>query len=250
MSDKHKIFVATPCYAGQVHVRYMESILMLKESLSQYKVEFSFFNVPFDSLVPRARNTCVNRFLSDETATHLMFIDADIQFDPMSVVKMFLSNKDVICGAYPKKTIDFDAIKSNIDKVKNIQELISASTRYAINIKQGAKPDETGIIEALDAPTGFMMIKRKVITDMIAKYPETEYINDIRSYKSSEKSDKYYDLFQSKVFENRYLSEDYGFCRLWQNMGGKIVIDLTVRLTHMGQFNYFGDPLKYFQLKQ
>jgi len=250
MSAKHKIFVATPCYAGQVHVRYMESILALTQALTEHNVGFSFFTVPFDSLVPRARNTCVNRFLSDETATHLMFIDADIQFNPMTVVKMLLNNKDVICGAYPKKTLDFDAVKSSIDKVKNIQELISASTRYAINIKHGAKPDESGIIEALDAPTGFMMIKRKVITDMIDKYPESEYSNDIRSYKSSEKSDKYYDLFQCKVVDHRYLSEDYAFCRLWQNMGGKIFIDLTARLTHIGQFNYFGDPLKYFQLKQ
>ena len=94
-----------------------------------------------------------------------------------------------------------------------------------------------------------MMIKRKVITDMIDKYPETEYINDIRAYKTSEKSDKYYNLFQCKVVDHRYLSEDYGFCRLWQNMGGKIFIDLTARLTHIGQFSYFGDPLKYFQLK-
>jgi hypothetical protein len=250
MAISNKIFVATPCYGGQVNVRYMESILELKKVLDEYEIGFTFFNVPFDSLVPRARNTCVNRFLADEDATHLMFIDADIQFDALSIIKMLLHDKNVICGAYPKKTVNFDEIKRKINLVENMQELIASSTRYAINLKANTKPDNKGLVEVLDAPTGFMLIKRKVITDMIENYPETQYSNDIISYKESEKSSKYYDLFQCKVSNNRYLSEDYAFCRLWQNIGGKIYIDLTVRLTHIGQFCYYGDPVKYFQFKQ
>jgi len=246
---KASIFLATPCYAGNVDVRYMESMITLMSTLQKFEMEGRFFNIPFDSLVPRARNTCANRFVNSE-CTHLMFIDADIGFDPMSVVKMVLEDVDIVCGAYPKKVIDFDEIKKNVSKCESLQELVEVSTRYAMNLKTGTLVGKTGLIEAIDAPTGFMLIKRKVIEDMIQSYPESQYENDIRAYKTENQNDMYYDLFQSKVFNKRYLSEDYGFCRLWQNIGGKIYIDLTVKLNHIGQFVYFGNPLKWLKFQQ
>ena len=244
--SKASLFLATPCYAGNVDVRYMESMMQLITTLPRFDISYQFFHIPFDSLIPRARNSCVKIFLKSE-CTHLMFIDADIIFDPMSVVKMVMEDKDIICGAYPKKSLDFDAIKRNISKCENLQELVETSTRYAINIKQGSNLAQTGLIEALDGPTGFMLIKREVILKMIEKYPESEYKNDIRAYRTGENNDIYYDLFQSRVFDKRYLSEDYGFCRLWQQIGGKIYIDLTAQIKHIGQFVYHGNPLKWFK---
>jgi hypothetical protein len=244
---KPKIFVATPCYAGQVHVKYMESIMALQQTLLQHNIGFEFFNIPFDSLIPRARNASVTRFMGSDDATHLLFIDADIQFHPMSVVKMMGEDKDVICGCYPKKAVDFEAVKNNYSKTSNQIELIQSAVRYAYNFKpQRSHKIERGVVEILDAPTGFMLVKKSVIRTMIHKYPETEYVNDVKAYQVKPE-DRFYDLFQSQVFNRRYLSEDYGFCRLWQNMGGSIHADLTVRLNHIGQFCYFGDPMVHLK---
>lgn len=244
---KPKVFVATPCYVGQVHVKYMESIMALQHTLYQHNIGFEFFNIPFDSLIPRARNASVTRFMGSDSCTHLMFIDADIQFHPMSVVKMLREDKDVICGCYPKKSVDFEAIKNNYSKTSNQVELIQSAVKYAYNFKpQRSHKIERGVVEILDAPTGFMMVKKKVIRDMIKQYPLTEYYNDVKAYQVTP-ADRFYDLFQSQVFDRRYLSEDYGFCRLWQNMGGTIHADLTVRLNHIGQFCYFGDPMVHLK---
>jgi hypothetical protein len=38
----------------------------------------------------------------------------------------------------------------------------------------------------------------------------------------------------------RYLSEDYAFCRRWQQMGGKIYADVTTVLGHVGNIRFFG----------
>ena len=242
-----KVFVATPCYVGQVHVKYMESVMSLQNMLMQNGIGFEFFNIPFDSLIPRARNASVTRFMQSPGATHLLFIDADIQFHPSSVIKMLQENKDVICGCYPKKAVDFEAVKNNYSKTSNQVELIQSSVHYAFNFKpQRTHKIERGVVEILDAPTGFMMVKKKVVRDMIRKYPETEYLNDVKAYQVKE-DDRFFDLFQSQVFNRRYLSEDYGFCRLWQMMGGQIFADLTVKLNHIGQFCYFGDPIVYLK---
>ena len=240
---KPKIFVATPCYAGQVHVKYMESVMGLQYLLSQNGVGFEFFNIPFDSLIPRARNASVTRFMASPDATHLLFVDADIQFNPTAVIKMLKEERDVICGCYPKKAVDFEAVKNNYSKTSNQVELIQSAVRYAYNFQpQKTHRVERGVVEILDAPTGFMMVKKQVIRDMIKQYPLTEYFNDVAAYQVTPQ-DRFFDLFQSQVFDRRYLSEDYGFCRLWQMMGGKTFGDLTVKLNHIGQFCYFGDPL-------
>ena len=245
--SKPKIFVATPCYVGQVHVKYLESMLGLQQVFIKLGIGFEFFNIPFDSLIPRARNASVTRFMQSKDATHLLFIDADIQFHPESVVKMLKEDKDVIAGCYPKKAIDFEAVKNNYSKTTSQLELIQSSVRYAFNFKpQKSHKMERGVLEVLDAPTGFMMVKKNVIRRMIKAYPETEYKNDVKAYQVNE-NDRFFDLFQSQVFDKRYLSEDYGFCRLWQKLNGTIYADLTVKLNHIGQFSYYGDPMTFLK---
>ena len=246
-----KLFVATPCYNGQVNVKYMQSVMNLQMILTNNDIEFQYFTIPFDSLIPRARNACVTRFMNTDY-THLMFIDADIEFNPNDVVKMLRSDKDVLGGCYSKKAIDFSSIYKNFNKVRNTMELVQSAGKYAFNFKESESHKiENGCIEVLDAPTGFLMIKRKVFQTMIEEYPEREYINDVVPYKISE-NDKFYDFFPSSIFEeddgtNRYLSEDYGFCRLWQKLEGQIYIDLTISLNHIGQFTYCGNPMSFFK---
>jgi len=245
--QKPKLFVATPCYAGSVHVKYMESMMALQHALTTSGIGFEYYNIPFDSLIPRARNACVTRFMNSSESTHILFVDADIQFHPSSVIKMIQEDKDVIAGCYPKKALDFEQIANNHSKTSNQVELIQSAVKYAYNLKpQRSHKLERGCVEVLDAPTGFMMVKKDVFRQMFLKYPECEYINDVGAYQVN-KTDRFFDLFQSQVFNRRYLSEDYGFCRLWQNMGGLIFADLTVKLNHIGQFCYFGDPMTHLK---
>ena len=46
------------------------------------------------------------------------------------------------------------------------------------------------------------------------------------------------------MIENgRYLSEDYTFCRRWQNMGGKVYVDPHVILDHVGTYTFKGGDI-------
>lgn len=252
IDGRTKLFVCTPCYCGNVHVKYMKSIMNLQLFCIQNNIGFEFYTIPFDSLIPRARNACVTRFMQSKDSTHLIFIDADIEFNPMNVAKMIKENKDVIGGIYSKKALDFKRLSENFSKTKNELELLQSAGRYAFNFKKKEKHQiVNGVVEVLDAPTGFLMIKKQVFEKMIIQYPEKEYKNDVAPYNVKE-DDKFYDFFPSQIFTEedgvkRYLSEDYGFCRLWQQMGGEIYADLTVQLNHIGQFTYAGNPMQYLQ---
>jgi hypothetical protein len=246
-----KIFVAAPCYNGTVHVKFMQSVMKLQMLLAQMKIGFEFYTIPFDSLIPRARNACATRFMQSKDSTHLMFIDADIEFNPRDVIKMLQEDKDVLGGIYSKKSMDFDALYNNFKDCPTKVELLQSAGKYAFNFKpQKQHKVERGVVEVLDAPTGFLMIKKQVIQKMRDHYPETEYLNDVGPY-AVLPDDRFFDLFPSQIFEDhgkkRYLSEDYGFCRLWQRMGGEIFADLSVQLAHHGQFAFLGNPLVYLK---
>ena len=70
-----------------------------------------------------------------------------------------------------------------------------------------------------------------------------KYINDIPAYSQYSINNELYDFFQTKIIDKKYVSEDYGFCKLWESIGGKIYTDLTIRLNHMGNMTYYGNPL-------
>ena len=40
---------------------------------------------------------------------------------------------------------------------------------------------------------------------------------------------------------NRYLSEDYAFCRLWQKIGGSVYADVVSGLNHHGTYVFRGN---------
>lgn len=237
---KSSLFVASPCYNGGVHVSFMRSVLELQKVCDKLGIEMKFHTIHFDSLIPRARNVCANDFLFNHTHDYLMFIDADIQFNPLSVIKMMKCDKDIVCGAYPKKILNYEKLKANIEKSSDISDLVSLSTNYAINYqtKDGTITVEKDLTEVKDAPTGFLLIKRSVLEKIIESNVASEYTNDIRAYGHGK---KFYDFFPCGVFDGRYLSEDYGFCRLCQKVDYKIYCDLSVKLNHIGQFHYSGN---------
>ena len=97
-----KIFVPLICYNRTSHAEYMMSILSFLNMCYQKNIAATFYPIFFDSLISRARNAAAAEFLASD-ATHLLFIDADISFDPEDVLKLVESDKDVICSPYPKK---------------------------------------------------------------------------------------------------------------------------------------------------
>jgi hypothetical protein len=97
-----------------------------------------------------------------------------------------------------------------------------------------------------DAGTGFMCIKKEVIQQMFDAHPEMKYVNDINVDQKFEPF--MYALLDTMIDpeSRRYLSEDYTFCRLWQNMGGDVYLDPRTALNHVGHYTFRGNIRKLF----
>jgi len=250
---KSKFFIATPCYGGQLNEPYFRSVIKLMTFFNGHSIPLAFGTIANESLVTRARNVLLAYFLASDY-THLLFIDADIEFNVEDVLKLYVHDKDVIVGAYPKKGVAWDRIRSNIldpnnkEKTLTDRDIAAYGSDYAINFKFINKEQKTiavenGIIKLHDAGTGFMMIKREAILKMIKAYPEFKYNNDVNINNESLK-DHFYAMFDTSIdpVDRRYLSEDYTFCRRWQEIGGDICLDPSISLNHYGHFCFQGNP--------
>lgn len=257
--------VATPCYGGQTTALYTQSMLKLQSECAKYKVEMVLLAITNESLITRARNDLVYHFMKHKddkgVFEYLMFIDADIQFEADHVIRLLVHNKDIVTGAYPMKLINYNNIEN---KALSVKELVKSTTEYAINLKLSQEQIDkangesmatvqlqlvNGLIEVLDAGTGFMLVKRGVFERFIKEYPEIRYIRDMTSLKPDgsidRATDTQYAFFDGSIDEEstRYLSEDYTFCRRWQKIGGKIWTDPEIVLNHVGTHVFRGRNL-------
>jgi hypothetical protein len=250
---KNKFFIATPCYGGQLNEPYFRSVIKMMTFFNGHQIPLAFGTIANESLVTRARNVLVAYFLASDY-THLMFIDADIEFQTEDILKLYAHKKDVVVGAYPKKGVAWDKIRSNMtdpankDKELSDRDMASFGSDYAINFKFVDKETKTigvenGLIKLHDAGTGFMMISRAAILKMIKAYPELKYNNDV-NINNADLKDHFYALFDTMIdpVDRRYLSEDYTFCRRWQEIGGDVWLDPSISLNHYGHFCFQGNP--------
>jgi len=248
------LLVATPCYAELCSSHYMMSILGLGRLCQELGIPFGIDTIGNQSLITRARNDLVSDFL--ETGySHLMFIDADISFEPEDVLRLALHDRDVVVAAYPLKGLDWDRAATQ----KTGPAANKASINYVINLtpEQTEKSKENdgvlivnlhnGLLEVYDAGTGFMMIRRPVIDKMIEAYgDDVMYKGDTTSIGTDGLPVRHertqYALFDTSIDPetDRYLSEDYTFCRRWQSLEGKVWCDPTVILNHHGSYTYRG----------
>lgn len=231
------LFLSTPCYGGLCLENYTKSIINLQLCLIKEGIQLFLDTTENESLVHRARNVSVGRFMQKSDAEYFMFIDADIHFDPQSVVRLIKSGHDVAVGCYPKKFVDW---KQAAEAVKNgdNRNMSMLSSSLVVNFGSKVIQITDGFIPILDGPTGFMLIKRDVFTRMEKEYPQLVCVNDHQN----RDFDTYCALFDCMIDPDskRYLSEDYAFCRRWQQMGGKIHADVYTTLGHVGNLPFYG----------
>lgn len=257
LRQKH-IFIATPCYGGQIGEPYFRSMMRLAILCNKYDIKYTVSTLANESLITRGRNTLVSFFMENKDATHLFFIDADIEFQPEDLLRQVAYDKPVVVGAYPKKALNWDSIinaarNPDLDETANTIE--GHSSNYVVNFdfltdENGNRTPQVQIVDNLvklkDAGTGFMCIKREVFEKMFEEYPDTKYVNDINV---DQKFEPYmYALFDCIIDpeSRRYLSEDYTFCRRWQNMGGEVYLDPRTALNHVGHYTFRGNIRKLF----
>jgi hypothetical protein len=125
----------------------------------QLGIDWTVETMTNESLISRARNTLTAKFLHTEGSTHLMFIDADIGWEPWHLLALLNADKDVIGGLYPMKSLP---------------------VKWCVNGIPGQVEDpESNLIEVTKTGTGFLLIKRSVFEKLNAHPAVKPFVNDL-----------------------------------------------------------------------
>jgi hypothetical protein len=199
------ILFCTPCYGGKVESPHFSSCLNLKEELIRAGLEHDWLIGRNESLVTRARNEMTFQFLKTKF-THQCWLDADIEFTPEDVSKLWNLQTDIAVGFYCMKREDQPLSAWKDGKLVRIEDC----------------PKEP--FEVDYAGTGFMLIKREVI-ETLARSAQSYVGPDGRVSA----------LYMTPVHNDGFESEDYHFCRKAREAGFKVIGDPSIRLGHWGQ---------------
>jgi hypothetical protein len=208
-----RVHICMPCYGGMLTESTFMSYIKWSNTCRQLGIDWTMETMTNESLISRARNTLTAKFLHNKESTHLMFIDADIGWEPWHLLVMLNRDVDVIGGLYPMKSLP---------------------VKWCVNGFDGAEEGADGLQEVSKTGTGFMLIKRHVFEKLNAHPATRPFINDIGLPAELNPYMKTY--FDTAVRENRYYSEDWTFCENWRDIGGKVWVDKRILLKHTGTY--------------
>ena len=242
-NKKPKIFIATPMYGGMCAGFYTQSIIQLLTTCQANGVDAEFSFMFNESLITRARNSLTHTFMKTD-CSHLMFIDSDIKFRAEDVIHMIRAEKDIICGIYPKKEINWHSVKAAMDRGVPFDQLKSHTGSFVVNLVNYVGEVTVPVnqpVEIFNGGTGFMLIKRSVFDKLGESVPS--YSNDVVDLGGKMKQSEPIKEFFTTSIEpgtNRLLSEDYHFCRIWRESGGQVFAAPWCQLSHIGTYAFEG----------
>jgi len=261
-----KLYILTPCFGGVCYVNYIKSMTMTMELFHQFNFPVQFEFCKSDSLITRARNNLIAKAMGDPEMTYMLFIDNDLMWNPMDILKMILADKGIIGGIYPLKKYHWSRLishradtPSDQNSLQNtIQDILqkrdksdlklflsdeamiqSSLLSYNINYLSKNLVIDNNLTQVRHIPTGFMLIQRSTIESMHQAHPEIKYKDDV-GFLTENENNFAYALFDCGVRDGHYFSEDWMFCERWISLQGEIWADVSICLTHTGIEDYKG----------
>lgn len=219
---KPTLFIATPCLDGSVNAHYAASLVRTTSTLQREgwrspQIDFEIGN----SLIADARNKLVSRFLASD-CSDLVFIDADLSWSPDDLVRLASVDAPFVAGVYQRKS------RAKID--------------FTVKFGPAIAMDAQRLIAVERVGTGFMRLRRDCLEKMVASHASLRLLNPLKNDDAN-----FYALFDTTIVDGQFIGEDFTFCDRWRAIGGQVLIDPAINLSHHGAAAYDEPLLKYLQ---
>ena len=269
-----QIYIAIPCHAGQLTVQCTLSLNRLTAALAKRDVGYEIGVVCGSAIVHEARNELVASFLASEANTHLLFLDADIQFEPEDVLAMLDAGKGVIAGACALKRYDWARVRTAAARGAGDLESEAVDLNVHFDLERAVlteNPDGSVLaswgsdacVPVVHAGTGFMLIERRVIAAVIeqeqAKAREARQalerlvssatLGKQRAAKAWAETVRrllppdiaytragrpQHAVFDTAIRAGRFVGEDFLFCERVREIGETVWLYAPARTGHVG----------------
>ena len=209
------IMIALPCYGGNVSEKTTMSLFNLGKLFARNNIPHGLLTVANSSLITQGRSKIANFFINNTEHEYLFFLDSDIGFNCDDVLKLLDHRQEIVCGAYPMKTIPL---------------------RYNFTVSQPEQRKD-GLIRIEGIGMGFVLIHRSVFVNIAKAFPSLKYTpptDDSNFTPTYNEMNNSYHFFMEHKEGNSYLSEDKSFFHRANSIGYSIWLDPTITLQHIG----------------
>ena len=217
-----KVFIATPAYEGKVGVDYVNSLVPSLSLLRAAGAEVAYAIYQNSGSIPRVRNQAVASMMG-KGYTDLVFIDADMAWNPKDLVKLVAYNTDIVAAAYPARS--------------------EKNQRWIVVWPEEIKQHSSGLLTAQRVGTGFMRIRNTVFEKLEELHPDWHY-QAPHTQDDDEAKHLFaffdYELKVGKDGRRGHLSEDYRFCDIATDAGFTIWVDPDIYMEHIGTKKFVG----------
>ena len=238
-----RLMVATPIYDG-AQGTYVRAALDLAMAAQRRDMPVRFEFILHEALVHRARSLLADLFMQSD-CTHLLFVDADIDFaaaDIFAMIEAMAGRPDcaMLGAAVPRRTVNWSQVARAAEcglAKDNAADLARYAGDFALSF---LNTDErfalTDLVELSQLGTGLMLIRRDVVETLRARHPELLFRTDARDRQGTGVGESVHALFLPEIDPSSglMLSEDYAFCRRARDAGFRIWLAPWVRTTHSG----------------
>lgn len=220
---------------------YHTSIINLDKACKLNNINMVNIHANNEHLPHKARNAICHVFMQSP-CTHLLFIDADIEFDAYDIIKMVESDKPIVGGLNYKNTILWDKIAELAnrkgDKNYTIDYIKAISKDYNFIPKDNDMNNvdlTQDYIEVDAVGTGVLLMKKEALKQIQDAYVTDRYLDTEGSvFRFFDNAMKMTSLVNTNVYE----SDDVFFCNRWRELGGKVYLYTKFQCKHWGMYGY------------
>ena len=106
-----KIIIATPAFGEMFYTPYVQALLRLQRMADQRKWTIRHMAISYAN-VGEARNALLTHWFDKTDFTHLLFVDADMGFEPQLIADMLAFDKPIVGVIYAKRRVDLQKLAS------------------------------------------------------------------------------------------------------------------------------------------
>lgn len=233
----NSIFLATPAFGEMFYSVYVRSLFGLQHVLAARGWPCALATLSFSDLV-ESRSVLLTHWFDRTNASHLLFIDADMGFDPKLIVDMVELDQPVVGVIYPKRKLDLTKYEKAI--AAGDAPSRARAKAHDFTVRGPGVGAHKGFIRVEGCGAGILLLRRDCIATLLERQPQLSDASARLTSPIAHGLDRLIRAFNPIRFESGYLSEDYAFCYRWRLCGGDVWAAADREVVHIGLHRFAG----------
>ncbi len=233
-----KLFIAVPAYGESIFSQCVRSLFKLSAEITRRGWASSLATLSYADIA-EGRNILLTHWYDRSDASHLLFVDADMAFEPALICDMVEFGEPVVGAIYPRRQFHLDRFAKAIAAGQPTEKAKAGSYDYVVREPSPQSTARNGFIRVGGCGTGILLVQRSCVDRLISKIPDLVDPRPPRNFGLGESNARLIRAFDFLTVDGDRLSEDFSFCHRWrQQCGGEVWANISHSVTHLGLQNF------------